>query len=264
MVLNGDEEGGSPPFDAPLHNASLSPETPASEYEAPYRDCKMLASFFATTPEVSDILPEGIEPYSNPPIAGVFIAHYPFSAVGEYHEFFTAIQVEDLNGEMAQYVPYIYVTNDAGMAAGREVAGAPKKIADIGMDPEGSIIRAWMDRPEDQRLITMAGKPEQPAQGKLIEDMLDGRMDILSIRHLPPIEGGDGCTQLVNWYADMQFHEDARGQKKRWTGPVDINYEAESQIDPIHKVPVEDQMLGIYGEYDMQLGFTEVHKEWEL
>ncbi|WP_252900651.1 acetoacetate decarboxylase family protein [Vulcanisaeta sp. JCM 14467] len=33
--------------------------------------------------------------------------------------------------EFAYYIPYIYVTNDAGMAAGRELAGAPKKLGDI-------------------------------------------------------------------------------------------------------------------------------------
>lgn len=264
MVLQGNGEGFAPPFDASLYGDSLSPTTPGSEYEIEYSGCEAVVSFFSTTEDVEALLPEGITPYSSPPTAGVLLAHYPFSTVGEYHEFLTVIQVEDFDGELAYYIPYIYVTNDAAMAAGRELAGAPKKLATIDLDTTGSIMEGRLARPESRELLSMTVKPEQRATGNIVDTIMGDRLPLLSIRHLPPIEGGDGCTQLVKWYADMEWHEDGQGRPKRWLGPVDVDYGAQSAHDPIHKVSVERMMAGVYGQYEMTLGATEVHEEWEL
>lgn len=264
MVLQGAQEGQSPPFDASLYNASTSPSTPAREREIAYEDCEAVSAIFATTPEVTDVLPEGITPYSDPPTAGVFVTHYPFSTVGEYKEVLTVIQVEDLEGELAYYIPYIYVTDDAALAAGREMAGAPKKLAAIDLDVEGSIANGSMERPRGTELLSLSVKPERRAVGGLVETLLDGRLPLLSIRHLPPIEGGDGCTQLVKWYADFDFHEDARGRPKRWLGPHTLEYPDRSAVDPVDTVAVEDELAGLYAQFDMALGVTEVHDEWVL
>ncbi|MFB6166307.1 MAG: acetoacetate decarboxylase family protein [Haloarculaceae archaeon] len=264
MVLQGGSEGFAPPFDSSIYNASTSPSTPAAETTIDYEDCEAALAFFTTSPDVAEILPEGIRPYSNPPTAGVFLTHYPFSTVGEYNEFLTVIQVEDFDGELAYYIPYIYVTNDAALVAGREMAGAPKKLAEIDLDTEGTIVQGHMDRPEDTRLISLSVKPEQRAVGGIVETLLDDKLPLLSIRHFPPIQGGDGCTQLVKWYADLNFHADAQGRNKRWVGPHSVSYPDHSPHDPIHKVTVERDMAGLYGQFDMELGVTEVHKEWEL
>lgn len=263
MVLQGSEEGFAPPFDASLYGASVSPSTPGSEYEIDYEECSALSAFFTTSDDVTAILPEGITPYSNPPTAGVLLTHYPFSNVGEYHEFLTVIQVEDFDGEMAYYIPYIYVTNDAALAAGREFAGAPKKLAAMDVDETGTVVNGSLAR-NGTDLLSLSVKPEQRATGGIVDTIMGDRLPLLSIRHLPPIEGGDGCTQLVKWYADMAWHDDQRGRPKRWLGPIDFSYEATSPHDPIHKVSVERMMAGLYGQFDMTLGATEVHKEWEL
>ncbi|WP_271591200.1 acetoacetate decarboxylase family protein [Bradyrhizobium sp. CCBAU 65884] len=62
----------------------------------------------------------------------VGVASYPSSTVGPYLECYSGIQVRDPGGETGFYIPYIYVTtNDAALASGREVLGAPKKLAHI-------------------------------------------------------------------------------------------------------------------------------------
>lgn len=264
MVLQDSNEGVSPPFDASIYGASFPAGAHGENYEIEYTDCSAIGALFTTDPGVQEILPEGITPYSSPPTAAVLIAHYPHSTVGEYHEYFAVVQVEDLDGDLAYYVPYIYVTNDAAMAAGRELAGAPKKIADIGLDTTGSVYSGHLDRPTGTRLTAVETKPEKRATGGLIDTILGDRMPLLSIRHLPPIEGGDGCTQLVKWYAEMDMHPDASGTAKQWLGPTNLRYEAESKIDPVHNLPVDDMLAGIYAEFDMVLGVTEVHQEWKL
>lgn len=264
MVLQGNHGGLSPPFDASLFGSSYATGTPGVEYEIEYTDCEAIATFFTTTSDVQSLLPEGIEPFSDPPSAGVLLAHYSHSTVGEYYEYLSVIQVADANGEMAYYIPYIYVTNDAALVAGRELAGAPKKLATMNLERDGSIYRATMERPEGNRLLTMTTKPEKRAEGGLVDSILPSKTPLLSIRHLPPIEGGDGCTQLVKWYAALDFHTDQDGRPKRWLGPTDIRYEAESEIDPIHNLAVEDVLAGLYVNFDMKLGVTEIQKEWDL
>lgn len=263
MVLQGDEEGFSPPFDSSLYGASYSPGTPANEFEIDYEDCDAVGVFFRTTNEVVDILPEGVQPFSDPPQAGVMVTRYPFSTVGTYNEYFALVMVEDLNGEMAYYIPYIYVTNDAALAAGREVAGAPKKLADIEIQKDKDVIQGTMERPEGRRIFTATVKPEQQAAGGMVDTVMPSPTPLLSVRHMPPIQGGDGLTQLVEWYADIDFYEDSDGVRKMWLGPVEASYDQQSSIDPIHKLQMDDVMMGMYARFDMKLGLTSVQKEWE-
>ncbi len=264
MVLQGNEEGFSPPFDSSIYGASYSPSTPGTEYAIEYSDCKALGVMFNVEgEEAMDILPEGVEPYGQSLQGGVLVARYPHSTVGEYNEVICMLQVEDLDGEMAYYIPYIYVTNDSAMAAGRELAGAPKKIADIEFDDTGSVYSGTMERPTGQNLLTATVKPEQRVQGGMIDAMMPKPTPLLSIRHLPPIEGSDGCTQLVKWYADFDYHE-SDGERDMWYGPGSVSYGTESAVDPVHKLAVDDTMLSIYAEFDLELGVTEIQKEWEL
>ncbi|MDY7083045.1 MAG: acetoacetate decarboxylase family protein, partial [Halobacteria archaeon] len=258
MVLQGDEEGFSPPFDSSLYGASFSPSSPAEEFEIEYEDCDAIGVFFQTTNDVRSLLPEGIEPLSDPPQAGIMVTRYPFSTVGTYNEYFALVQVKDTNGEMAYYIPYIYVTNDAAMASGREVAGAPKKMADIEVEKDKDVIQGTMERPAGKRLFTVTVKPEERAAGSMVDTVMPSPTPLLSVRHMPPIQGGDGLTQLVKWYADIDFYEDSEGVRKMWMGPCEASYDSHSSIDPIHKIEIDDVMMGTYARFDMVLGVTEV------
>lgn len=262
MVLRGDDEGFAPPFDSALYGASYSPETPGTEYTIEYSGCEALVAVFSTSERVTDLLPEGIQPASSPPQATLFVGHYPFSTVGEYHEVLWLIEVEDLNGERTNYLPYIYVTNDAAMAAGRELAGAPKKMAHIDLGREGDSIQGTLERPTGKRLLTVTAKPEQRVGEDVLESVLSGDGGLLSVRHLPPIEGGDGLTQLVKWYTRMDFETGPNGRPKVWTGPIDVAYDTHSAVDPVDRIPIDELLVGAYAQFDMVLGVTEVQEEW--
>lgn len=264
MVLQGGGEGFAPPFDASPYYETTAPEVPAAERQIAYENCEAIVSLFQTTDDVSRILPEGIEPLSNPPTAAVMLTHYPFSTVGEYNEYLALVQVADLDGEPAYYIPYIYVTNDRALIAGREMAGAPKKLASMELDTEGSVVTGSLERPAGTRLADLSVTPDQRAVGGMLDAIIGERMPLLSIRHLPPIEGGDGCTQLVKWYAEIDFHEDQQGRPKRWMGTGSLEYPTASPQDPVHTVAVEEPLATVYGRFDMALGATEVHREWEL
>ncbi len=243
------------PFDSPLYEVD-----PSRGIE--YRNCEAMVAFFLIKNDVKQLLPEGLEPYSTPPQGGMWISHYQFSTVGEYYEYLTVIQVKDQNGELGYYIPYIYVTNDAALAAGRELAGAPKKLAKIELYKEYDVIQGILERPSGKRLVTFTMKPNSRVVGTFIDSVLPKQIPLLSVRHLPPINGKGGTTQLIKWFANMSIHSDPEGERIIFTGPASITYDSPSVIDPVHKIEIEEILLSIYIQFDMKLNVTDIIKEY--
>jgi len=259
MILKGGDKGMSVPFDAPLFD--FNPDRGIE-----YRNCEAVAAVFLTTPDVDAILPKGLEPFSDPPQAAIWISRYPHSTVGTYNEHISLIMVKDMHGDLGYYIPYIYVTNDAAMAAGREFAGAPKKMADIRLETGYDFIQATVDRPAGKRLVTFTFKPVERAAGPVVEAFMPYPTPLLSIRHLPYVKNPSGgpthLTQLISWYAELDFHIDPKGEKMVWTGPTSITYDSPSVSDPVHKLVVDEVLAGMYFQFDMKLNATEVQKDY--
>lgn len=270
-MLKGSREGISIPLDAGLYGASM--QVLAKEVVTEYINCEAVMAFFTTTEEVDSLLPEGLNPYSNPPNAAVFVANYPYSTLGPYHEMFSLIQV-DFKGSLGYYIPYIYVTNDAALTAGREVVGAPKKLAHIGLLKENDILLGYLERPKGKRLLSLTVKPEQRVSEEFLEPLMPRKLELYSLRVLPPIEGGDGVAQLVKWVSYMDIHTDEEekvtfdnvklGRKRIWGGDAIVTYDSPSVSDPLHKIPVRTMLLGAYLQFDMALKPEKVVKEWKL
>lgn len=244
------------PFDSPLFEADL-------ERGIEYRNCEALAGFFTIRGDVEALLPEGLKPYSRPAQGGVWIAHYSFSTLGEYYEYLTAIQVEDEEGGVGYYIPYIYVTNDAALAAGRELVGAPKKLAKIALIKEYDLVMGYLERPAGKRLVTFVMKPTSRALGGIMDAIFAKPTYLYSVRHLPAFNGGRGITQLVKWHAEVDYHQDPRGERVVFTGPGNITYDSPSAVDPVHRVEVDSGLLSVYMEFDMELGVDRVLREYE-
>ncbi len=242
------------PFDSPLYTID-------EERGVEYRNCEAITAFFTIDGDVSELLPEGVKPYSEPANGGIWISNYSFSTLGPYYEYISVVQVE-VDGEMAYYIPYIYVTNDAAMAAGREVAGAPKKLASIELKKELDVIQGVLERPSGKRLVTFTMKPETRVSGELIDTILPKPTYLLSTRHLPPIRGKGGITQLIKWYSDIDYHVDTRGERALWAGKASLTYDSPSVIDPVHKIKIGEILLAIYFQFDMKLGFSDIVKEY--
>lgn len=92
------------------------------------------------------ILPPPLEPGEGPGL--ITMLSYPWGHPQRTHPFNEAVILVPvrLNGAEGNYVPYIYVTTDEAMIAGREAAGWPKKIADITWEREGDNFRGSVTR----------------------------------------------------------------------------------------------------------------------
>jgi len=252
-MLKGKPKGYSMPLDSPLYDES--------PWE--YDNCEAIAAFVALDETAEGLLPEGLEPYSKPIQGGYWISHYPFSTLGEYYEALLVIQVKDFNGNMGYYIPYIYVTNDAALAAGREVVGAPKKLAHIDLQKEYNTITGVLERPKGKRLLTVTMFPNARAEGPLIDAILPRETPLLSLRVIPSLKGGKPeIAQLISWAAVIDFHKDTQGRQKLWVGPASVTYDSPSAVDPIHELKIIETITALYFKFDMALITREIQKNY--
>jgi len=92
---------------------------------------------------VERILPPGMERADGPGM--ITLISYPRSEFHPYNELVVLVPVR-VDGRAGNYVPYIYVTTDEALIAGREIAGFPKKIAQIEWARDGGRIRGSVTR----------------------------------------------------------------------------------------------------------------------
>lgn len=250
MVLKGGFEGYSIPLDSPLY-----PEPPWLYWDVE----AVIAMVVFDESSVEPLLPENVTPSGGDPIGAIWISRYPRSTVGPYNEALIAVQVEGDFG-MAYYIPYIYVTNDAALAAGREVAGAPKKLASIDLVNEGSSVRGFASR--GMMNIDVSVKLEHKVDEDFIKGLLsEAGVPLLSVRVLPKV-GGNGLAQAILWSAKVFFNRKLDSVSVLG-GPAKIDLRG-SLEDPVDRLKVKEVLQGFYAVFDMELDVSKVVKEWKL
>jgi len=243
------------PFDAPLYTAT-------DEGTIEYRNCEALLGLFESTQELEELLPPGLEFTATPPQAAYWLAWYSFSTVGSYYEYISMLMVRDADGDLGYYIPYIYVTNEAALAGGRELFGAPKKLANIRLEKEFEFIHGTVERPTGKRLVTITFQPQSRMPDEVVSIALPPKMYLYSVRHLPPLKGEGGHTQLIKWYSSVNLHTAPGGLPTAWTGKTSLTYDSPSLSDPIHNLKLGTMMLSGYIQFDMILGGEKILKEY--
>ncbi|MHA1129373.1 MAG: acetoacetate decarboxylase family protein [Candidatus Helarchaeota archaeon] len=111
-----------------------------------FKGAEMLTVLWETRPEIIErILPPPLEPAERP-IVRAFVAYYPSTNQGKpYYESDLFLLVKH-QGEYGNYHLAMHVDDDRALIGGREICGFPKKIAQIGLEREGSDIKAWSER----------------------------------------------------------------------------------------------------------------------
>jgi acetoacetate decarboxylase len=91
----------------------------------------------------------------NPFDAHFTLLTYPPSTIHPFKELvvLVPVRVGDVEGN---YVPYIYVTTDEALIPGREIAGFPKKMADIVWERDGNAFRGSVTR-WDKPILSLTG-----------------------------------------------------------------------------------------------------------
>jgi acetoacetate decarboxylase len=181
------------------------------------------------------------------------VAEHGASTLGPYGEYVSILHVVDDEDNPGFYIPYIYVTNEAALAAGRELLGAPKKLADITVDLASAAAVGTLSRPNDCVLTRVEVAPAERLPTELFDALLPSGTPMYSLRHLPGPPGGTQVHELIRWNCELAVRTDAFGDQLRFTGPASITYPAMSGVDPVHRLAVDTFLGGAYLEFDMRL-----------
>lgn len=130
-----------------------------------YRGVVFNYVYFKTDPgNVAPLLPAPFAP-SEDGLCAAFSIDVPFSSCyGPFKEMGLVVQVT-WNGKKCFYLPALYLDNDSAIAAGREIYGSPKKLAEVTCTDNNEIFtancrRAGIDFLRITTKITGLGKEE--------------------------------------------------------------------------------------------------------
>jgi acetoacetate decarboxylase len=114
--------------------------------EITYYNAENLMIWTLTKEEViKKVLPPPLKPWVEP-LALFLVVNYPRTSFGiSYYEGLLAIAAE-YKEQPGMYILSVPVTNDMAMASGREIAGYPKKMADIYLNKDGQKATGWIER----------------------------------------------------------------------------------------------------------------------
>jgi acetoacetate decarboxylase len=120
----------------------------------------MAAFPFAPRPgAVERILPPGMEPAEG--MGLVTLLSYPQTdIIHPFKELVVMVPVR-VDDTLGNYVPYIYVTTDEALIPGREIAGFPKKLAEVAWEREGDRFRGSATRPCPKRSPPCSARPPE-------------------------------------------------------------------------------------------------------
>ncbi len=191
--------------------------------------------YYTDAEKVADLVPDIFELDERPQARVAFMLQ-GMSPIGHYIEVIFYIQCK-YKGKYYEYEPYLYVTQDAAMIAGREPLGRPKLLADVQFDPlheqNTPLVTAVLSRPANVPLAYCVFRPN--GYGGRVEEnpeALDPGMPCVSIKNIP---GADTQVDFVTCKIKV-------AQGDLWTGKGSIAYTGYSGIDELHKIPVVEMI----------------------
>ncbi len=211
-----------------------------------YRDVKRLVIVYETDLDpVLDILPEFVDPLTDPPQVVVTVTDVGFHIpLGPYVESYVAIRAQ-FKGEPIRYVAYMWVTSDAAMAAGREIYGAPKKLAKVQLSnssPCTELMQGIVERPEGNRIFTASALLTATADlGELKAE------PAVLLKVIPDACGAKGpaIAELLRIDSSYEISSATDGHLELYKGIGSISIGSPLQTDPVHEL-VPGNILATY------------------
>jgi acetoacetate decarboxylase len=208
--------GYSLPEDAPLYE----------RLPIIYKNVSMMLFRYQTDLDAAAALVPAQCELADRPEVLVLFAEYPWSTLGPYNEVAQAVECT-YKGNVMTYAVRLHVTTDSAMAAGREIAGFPKKMAQINFN-KGDIYLSQIERPSGLLLGSANLKPITPVPGKI-----PMTIPFICLRLIPSPEDNapPSLAQLVqtNWVLRSG---------EVWAGKGSFQFTGASDLDPYHKLPV--------------------------
>ncbi len=125
-----------------------------------WQGVRMAAFPFTPRPgAVERILPPCMEPADGPGM--VTLLSYPQTEFQHAFEEALVMVPVRVDETLGNYIPYIYVTTDEALIPGREIAGFPKKLAEVAWGRDGDRIHGSVTR-WGKRILSIEGRVQGP------------------------------------------------------------------------------------------------------
>ncbi|MEM3588082.1 MAG: acetoacetate decarboxylase family protein [Candidatus Jordarchaeaceae archaeon] len=229
-----------------------------------FYDAEMLIVIFLTKPEfLKKVLPPPLEP-PEIPLGLAYIANFPKTNMMQSYREAAIFLDAQFEGKPGNYCLSMPVDNDMAMAQGRELAGFPKKMAEISLTKRGKGIVGKVTRRGEEILKIKASltgqelKPDQVYQLFAAEKDERG-MPIYTylIRGFPSLKpGGESKPQLIYYETRLL------PKKVEMLTQIELKFE-KSETEPYHEIEIMEIEGGIYGTFEnTMVGGTKI-KEFE-
>ena len=206
-----------------------------------WRDTQVvMVQYEANLDAIRSVLPEPMEPWGNNVIA--YTSWTPMGTQGACGEACVYVQAK-FQDYVGTYEPYLYVTTEVPLAAGREIWGFCKKLADIQVHLEKEA--AWG---EVKRLGTDILRIQTTIDEPASNDDLPWGSGVFSIKNIPAAEEGEPALRQLVWTEGKVNNLPGKFFKGR--GSVAHEH---SDIDPLDILKPERIVAGYYGIIEMVL-----------
>jgi len=175
-------ENWTTPVDAPMYGP----------LPTVYRDVVFNTVYFRTDPaNIAPLLPEPFEPGEDGICAALAIEVAFSSSYGPFNEMGVVAQVT-FRGQKGFYLAALYLNNDSAIAAGREIYGSPKKMAEVTFEDHGEVFVATCRR-SGIDIIRLTSRILTPAK----EDDFIPVFPIFNLKMIPRIDKPEPAIKQV-------------------------------------------------------------------
>ena len=227
--------------------ATMPPTAPAVNFPPVHlRNMEMIIVGYRTDEdEALNLLPQGLE-LSEPATASIIIAKYHFTTWGPYNEAILAIGCSWQGTPMA-YLPYLLVTNEMPLIAGREIWGCGKKLAHVDVNHEHDQQIGIIERPTGNRLATAVMRPLDNVSAAGF-----GFPPVCCLKVIPSAEENKPpeVAQLISLDFRITPVVGTDGIAELWSGPGSLVYNSPSASDPWHRLAVKEVVSCHYGLFN--------------
>ena len=212
-----------------------------------YRGTELATFDFETSSAAAAALvPEGLSLAHETARGRVVFADFAFSTLGSYREAMLQLACT-WEGRRVMYCPYLVVTGDVGLIAGREVWGAPKLLGSVGIERLGPVVSCQVER-VGVRIAHGTLRPRDPVEPG------EGGPPLVFLKVIPSPEAGapPEVCELVEVDLRSSVHRGSDGRPELFAGPADLRFEM-SPVDPWAALPVLRTVRATYGRFDSVL-----------
>ena len=223
-----------------------SPSYPRGPYRFVNREYFIVS--YRTDPDaLREVVPEPLE-IRDPIVNFEFIRMPDSTGFGDYTESGQVIPVR-YQGQPGSYVHAMYLNDDAPIAAGRELWGFPKKLADPALSVNKDTLIGTLDYGPVRVATAAMGYKHQALDRQTVLDGMKSQTFLLKI--IPHVDGTVRICELVRYYLeDVTI-------KGVWTGPASLQL-IHHALAPVAELPVLEVISGKHILSDLTLGLGEV------